>query len=164
MTVQKTENVFQCPDCDGFYSNPNSFRKHLELYNLATTVPLKRTSSEAKSNDDELDNRNSSKELVSKKNRLDYNSTILATFDALADTEEIKQDKLAIANLGRWKPMMLSIQDRQYHFLSSSSTVKAVMEDENSGNWYTPASASQANTIPVQADSPSLLKSLFFKS
>ncbi|CEG80195.1 hypothetical protein RMATCC62417_14564 [Rhizopus microsporus] len=168
--VKKTEKGFHCPNCDALYSTPNGFRKHLNGHQLPMSIPSKRTFANISENDEpdsnlhSLHNLDDSKTSDKKNNELDYNSTILAACDALVDIEEIKQDKLAIAKLGCWKPITLSVHDCQYHFLSSSTTVKAVMEDKASGTWQTPANLSELSLNSAQVDGPSRLKSLFFKS
>ncbi|CEP08248.1 hypothetical protein [Parasitella parasitica] len=122
------------------------FRNHLAVHGLCISLPADQkiihpsNSSGGNSSDDLVESGKLSAHdiTVPARSVLDYESTILATCDALTETEETKVDKQSIARLGRWTPITLSAPARQYHFLASPTTASVIMEDPDTGMWYMP--------------------------
>ncbi|KAG1504092.1 hypothetical protein G6F46_010341 [Rhizopus delemar] len=191
MVVEKVADGFCCPVCDRLYKSTVGFRNHLAVHGLCISLPADQkiihpsNSSGGNSSDDLVESGKLSAHdiavpaseqfdgasatcltqstLTSKKRKwLDYESTILATCDALTETEETKVDKLSIARLGRWAPITLSAPARQYHFLASPTTASAIMEDPDAGMWYMPLRVSPSHSFEA-IDGDILLQAALMK-
>ncbi|GAN11683.1 hypothetical protein MAM1_0810c11264 [Mucor ambiguus] len=192
MVVEKVANELCCPVCDHRYKSTVGFRNHMAVHGLCISLPADQkiihpsNSSGGNSSDDLVESGKLSvhdiavpaseqfdgasatclmqSTLTSKKRKcLDYESTILATCDALTETEETKLDKLSIARLGRWTPITLSVPARQYHLLASPTTASAIMEDPDAGKWYMPLRVSPSHSFEA-IDGDILVQAALMKS
>ena len=73
-----------------------------------------------------------------------YDKTILASSEALTAKNRVKEDKLAIAKLGRWVPMIYKKDGIQHAVLTSALTTGELLKQ--TGVWFSPAPNNENNS------------------
>ncbi|ORY92363.1 hypothetical protein BCR43DRAFT_508442 [Syncephalastrum racemosum] len=74
-----------------------------------------------------------------KRKSLTFSQTILASSDSLAADSNTQADKIMIAQLGRWVPIIYERGEEQHGFLTSSRTAALMLQDaQQTGTWKSP--------------------------
>jgi hypothetical protein len=73
-----------------------------------------------------------------KRKTLNFTETILVASDAIATDNQIQQDKIKLAQVGRWIPIVYNCEDRSHGFLTSSSTSSIMLKNKSHDTWESP--------------------------
>lgn len=104
--------------------------------------------SEEDADEEEADQYAASKEAAqlpssptTKLSRLTHRDVILSTTDSLAADEATQEDKMMLAKLGRWVPVVYKDDDMEYRVLTSSSIASILLsKNQTTGTWCSPIS------------------------
>ncbi|KAG0184171.1 hypothetical protein DFQ28_011662, partial [Apophysomyces sp. BC1034] len=85
--------------------------------------------------------------------------TILAASDAIATDNRSQQDKIKLAQVGRWVPIVYNCEDRSHGFLTSSSTSSIMLKNKSYGTWESPVDDPITTACSInQTDSMTLIE------
>ncbi|GAA5809006.1 hypothetical protein MFLAVUS_002407 [Mucor flavus] len=103
-----------------------------------------------------LDNASNSQK---KKLKLTNSETILASSDTLTAGNQTKSDKITIAKLGRWVPLIYNRGNQQYGVLASPSSASLLLQDsQESGTLESPIpDGKTCSTSLVKTDGDNLI-------
>ncbi|KAG2206304.1 hypothetical protein INT47_007318 [Mucor saturninus] len=161
LAVSRINGRFTCHICKKVMKTTSGFRSHMVKHGLKMSIQLDKSLPQSKKSledfedvstdnisprdsichipPEELNIKDSPKN-NKKRKLLSYSQTILASSDSVtADTQE-QTDKLMIAKLGRWVPIIYESEGEQHGLLTSArSATTLLQESSDSGPWKKPA-------------------------
>lgn len=156
-SVTRSENVFTCPICDNKIATTRSFIAHLNKHGLIAHWMRKRklpdctniVDSEEDARVDTVKNKENIAHMpppllslstgTSKPFRLTHRQTILASSNSLTADQATQEDKVMLAKLGRWIPLVYEHEKQQHGLLTSASSASILLEKElTTGCWSSP--------------------------
>ncbi|GAA5799033.1 hypothetical protein HPULCUR_004442 [Helicostylum pulchrum] len=159
LAVRRIHGTFACPICDKALKTTIGFRSHLVSHGLKMTISdtsLPEPKNSLQDLEDVSDSMSPSEiihhippeDLIignsskshKKRKLLSHSQTILASSDSITAETQEKTDKLMIAKLGRWVPVIYECESEQHGLLTSiRSATMLLQESSQTGAWKKPA-------------------------
>ncbi|KAI9252165.1 hypothetical protein BY458DRAFT_589868 [Sporodiniella umbellata] len=162
--ISRTNVGFICPACDKRLTSTRRFKDHLKHHDLSLHFAANNSNPASDEENKDKDETSSvtmehhEEQLdalpqllpppplvvddasVQRKRRktLSFTETILAASDAISMNSQSQQDKIKLAQIGRWVPIVLNCEDSSYGFLTSSSTSSIMLKNKSLGTWESP--------------------------
>lgn len=157
--MRRIHGTFACPICDKALKTTIGFRSHLVSHGLKMTISdtsLPEPKNSLQDLEDVSDSMSPSEiihhippeDLIignsskshKKRKLLSHSQTILASSDSITAETQEKTDKLMIAKLGRWVPVIYECESEQHGLLTSiRSATMLLQESSQTGAWKKPA-------------------------
>lgn len=185
--VARTELGFLCPVCEKHFSLTRSFAQHMSREGLKMSIPGGRsngldnqisnwTSDSAAEKTDEVETAelpqhaslpppppplriDCNTTTLGKRKHLSHSDTILHSCDSLTAADDVKTDKMMLAKIGRWEPLIYETSNNEFGFLTSPKTASLMLQPNAPlGVWKSPMLEDHAPRQPiVQRDSTTFI-------
>ncbi|KAG1170466.1 hypothetical protein G6F70_009072 [Rhizopus microsporus] len=183
LSVKRSDEGFICPVCESILNTTMGFKHHSNHHNLNFRISKKRVNDEDTdyssefSESEEFEISEISKDLLAhhippsalsldnssnpqkKKLKLTNSETVLASSDSLTADNQTKADKIMLAKLGCWVPLIYNRGNQQYGVLASPSSASLLLQDsQEPGTWESPIPDGETcSTSLVKTDGDSLI-------
>ncbi|ORE00853.1 hypothetical protein BCV72DRAFT_237333 [Rhizopus microsporus var. microsporus] len=177
ISILRTNGNFTCPSCGVEMKATRAFGVHLKRHGLIMATSKKRGQlylgdAEGNSKHDVTDGDSMLNHSPSPTLALEISTnsrkikkpptcteTVLLASDSLMSSSQAQQDKLMLAQLGRWMPIIYRCKEKDHGFLTSISTASTMLQDNPPvGEWLFPDPDTPSNQLSIQTNEDTLIR------
>lgn len=164
--MQRSDKGFACPVCDKDVGTTRWFLEHLKSHGLNANWTRKRKQPQNTVIGEFIGSRDQDVEIneevvhtpppplslstkTPKASHLTYRQTVLASSDSLTADQATQEDKIMLAKVGRWIPLVYEHEQKQHGVLTSATTASTLLRRKSTtGVWNSPTDDDNTTMAP----------------